>query len=614
MEGTCCRVFAPEMPKEALAVEDGGSDAGLIRRSLQGDADAFGDLYSRYNAQVAVRVRRALPGASFDVGDVVQDAFVRAWCRLPQLRSADRFPQWVCAIALSSARDALRAASRERLIAYDSEPRASDDGLDERLTVHQAMQALPPAQRLAVSLCYLEGLTLGEAANRLGVPRSTVRGRLQTGRAALRARLAQGTGWGQATNPPTPRRPLRAVLSAIQRRNIEQALDLRGQPVILFCGVPLDVDIVASGDDRLHLSGSVWGVGEKAVAAIALQHDRVDDMLAVGPHPGEVFAGTQSHSGGLHAITQDTRERWAGTRDEIASDQGGVARYLRALLHQSALRVSVAATQVHGAWVGTTDPEEWRELSSVLRTNHTSALGWHGPEARGALTVETPPGVTLVVVSLAEAGAVSAHGVQGQVACIGAHQVMAEGHAGDLTLWEAHLKRITGLHGCFRHRVNSCLHGHYGEHSMDRGAVPEIAVADLDGSAEMEVGRVTLALDAPRGNLNILNRFGDTTLRLDGQTVKVTGEVRSLSGRVRLEVPPNTVVPGLTATSVFGEVRWSGALRGDSGMSNWNSPRMLATGEYGGTELRLHLHSEAGSVELQRVATSLAEGPEGVQT
>jgi hypothetical protein len=180
-------------------------------------------------------------------------------------------------------------------------------------------------------------------------------------------------------------------------------------PVVLFCGVPIDVGLVPSADRQLRLGGSVWGVGEDSIAAVALHHDAVDDALAVGPHLGELFAGTSGGTQGrLETTTRGTQEWWASTRSQLDAAQGAAARHLRGLLQHPALRISVVASRVHGVWVGVTEATAWRDLSSVPWGNHTSDLGWHGPECRGALTLEVPAGSTVVVVTLGMAGTVTA--------------------------------------------------------------------------------------------------------------------------------------------------------------------------------------------------------------
>src|SRR5262249_26032066 len=66
-----------------------------------------------------------------------------------------------------------------------------------QITVREAQEILdkelarlPDQFRVPLVLCYLEGLTRDEAAKQLGVPPSTLKGRLEQARERLRARLA----------------------------------------------------------------------------------------------------------------------------------------------------------------------------------------------------------------------------------------------------------------------------------------------------------------------------------------------------------------------------------------------------------------------------------------
>ena len=57
--------------------------------------------------------------------------------------------------------------------------------------VRSALQALPGAQREAMELAYFEGLTQSEIAKRTGDPLGTVKTRLRTALASLRAKLGE---------------------------------------------------------------------------------------------------------------------------------------------------------------------------------------------------------------------------------------------------------------------------------------------------------------------------------------------------------------------------------------------------------------------------------------
>jgi RNA polymerase sigma-70 factor (ECF subfamily) len=57
--------------------------------------------------------------------------------------------------------------------------------------VRAALQSLPEAQRQAMELAYFEGLTQSEIAKRTGDPLGTVKTRLRTALASLRAELGE---------------------------------------------------------------------------------------------------------------------------------------------------------------------------------------------------------------------------------------------------------------------------------------------------------------------------------------------------------------------------------------------------------------------------------------
>src|SRR5206468_7002502 len=85
---------------------------------------------------------------------------------------------------------AARTASREAAVARQDvgvEDEPSCGGLRELLD--EEVGRLPEKYRVAVVLCYLEGLTNEQAADRLGCPRGTVLSRLSRARDQLRRRL-----------------------------------------------------------------------------------------------------------------------------------------------------------------------------------------------------------------------------------------------------------------------------------------------------------------------------------------------------------------------------------------------------------------------------------------
>ncbi|WZO99213.1 sigma-70 family RNA polymerase sigma factor [Isosphaeraceae bacterium EP7] len=159
---------------------DDPTDAALVARVLEGEAEAFGDLYDRY----ARLVRAVLQGSARGdaaVQDLTQDCFLRAYRNLGRLRQPDRFGAWIVGIARQVARERRRASRRDRLRFPGSEsPEAwsdpDQDGslevAEEHESVARGLACLPERERLAIHAFYLQEKDAGQAATLLRLSRS----------------------------------------------------------------------------------------------------------------------------------------------------------------------------------------------------------------------------------------------------------------------------------------------------------------------------------------------------------------------------------------------------------------------------------------------------------
>jgi len=130
---------------------------------------------------------------------VTQDVFWRLWKgNIRYDSSRGRFSTWLYAMTRNRSLDRLR--ERKRRPATDPMPeapafRAPEDPEDEagatqkRRRVLAALSALPDEQRRAIELCFYEGLTHREAAERLKEPLGTVKGRVKLAMDKLRVSL-----------------------------------------------------------------------------------------------------------------------------------------------------------------------------------------------------------------------------------------------------------------------------------------------------------------------------------------------------------------------------------------------------------------------------------------
>lgn len=169
-------------------------DRLLLRRHVEGDAAAFGELYRRHRDRMwAVAV--GVCGDREIAAEGVQEGFIAAFRRAGSYRGDAAVTTWLHRIVINACIDATRRLkpTAELTAAVIAAAPAGPDRpgqVDTRLAVHQALQLLPDAQRLALVLVDMHAVPVAEAAQILDIAPGTVKSRCARGRAALAAALA----------------------------------------------------------------------------------------------------------------------------------------------------------------------------------------------------------------------------------------------------------------------------------------------------------------------------------------------------------------------------------------------------------------------------------------
>ena len=160
------------------------------------DSVAFRDLVARHSPAVLRTCRRFVqdPHAA---EDAMQATFLILVQRAPSVRDPEQLDRWLAGVARKVAARArkreVRRTEREQRWAENHREVSLDDEkpiqTELRLAVREELGQLPDAYRQPLTLCYLDGLTHEEAADRIGCPVGTVKARLVRGRSRLRDRL-----------------------------------------------------------------------------------------------------------------------------------------------------------------------------------------------------------------------------------------------------------------------------------------------------------------------------------------------------------------------------------------------------------------------------------------
>ncbi len=183
----------------AAAAETEGELTGWQRsvaKARRGDVEAFGAVVRRFQ-DMAVGYAYSILVDLHLAEDAAQDTFVQAYLSLSTLREVRAFPSWLRRIVF---KQCSRITRRKRVktmpLEAGVEPadprRGPHEAIEQRETqreVLSAVNALPEKQRTAATLFYIDGYSMGEVGDFLGVPVSTVKNRLHSARTQLRDRM-----------------------------------------------------------------------------------------------------------------------------------------------------------------------------------------------------------------------------------------------------------------------------------------------------------------------------------------------------------------------------------------------------------------------------------------
>ena len=162
----------------------------LIERARTGDKDAF-EAVLRPSLPGALRLARALLGDAQEAEDAVQEAAIKGWRKLGNLRPQTDFEPWFLGIVVREVRSVQRGRWWSLIRVPEVRPPAATaegawlDGEDLR----HAVSRLPRTQREAVLLHFYLDMTIEASAQALHVSPAAVKSRMNRALRQLRQEI-----------------------------------------------------------------------------------------------------------------------------------------------------------------------------------------------------------------------------------------------------------------------------------------------------------------------------------------------------------------------------------------------------------------------------------------
>jgi RNA polymerase sigma-70 factor (ECF subfamily) len=196
-------------------------DLALVHACKNGDYAAFEEIVKRYDRKL-FRIAQYLMHNREDAEDAVQEAFVKAFQHLDQFREDAKFSTWLTRIAMNQSLMMLRKRRSSKEVSLD-EDFQSDDGklpieiadwapnpedlyqaTQLREILRKTLQKLGPGLRIVFVLRDIEGFSLEQTAEALGLSVVAVKARTFRARLQLRERLSRYFRRAEEFGQPNP--------------------------------------------------------------------------------------------------------------------------------------------------------------------------------------------------------------------------------------------------------------------------------------------------------------------------------------------------------------------------------------------------------------------------
>ena len=156
---------------------------------------AFSELVARHSDRFYALSYRTLFNRS-DAEDIVQDSFLKLWHKpmLWQSKRGGKFTTWFYRLIVNACYDLNKKKSSQETSLVDEKDIQghelvveNDESSQQLSDIETALKELPERQRIALNLCFYEGLTNSEAADIMGIRLKALQSLIMRGKATLKA-------------------------------------------------------------------------------------------------------------------------------------------------------------------------------------------------------------------------------------------------------------------------------------------------------------------------------------------------------------------------------------------------------------------------------------------
>ncbi len=174
------------------------NESDLIRLTALGDEKAFRRIFDHYSGKLHNYILRITDSEEI-AEDIVMDAFIKIWVNRSKLHEITNFDSYLYAMVRNQAFNAIKRIAHEARIIRElsldnTEYQYSTEETvfynDCKNIVKNAMDRLPPQQRLVYTLSRDEGLKYEEIAVEMNLSKNTVKAHLKKAVRSLRTGLS----------------------------------------------------------------------------------------------------------------------------------------------------------------------------------------------------------------------------------------------------------------------------------------------------------------------------------------------------------------------------------------------------------------------------------------